>query len=246
MPKRIPSFPLFKKEIFDKINEEEKNVLFYWSLIDASTWEDYPSPSYYPDFLRGKRRVLSLLKRSNFIKKNYFTSGLNKEKFYKNFVQSEFLTNYLLAAQIERKIKAKIKGEIDKVNLGKADFPDVRIKNTKAGIVNIEIKGILSAGSLKNRVTDEIIPKIKGYKKKYRNLLLLLLFLVCPSENSDRVQQLIGGYYLYEELMKDAMRETKEARCKALCQCFPEKYLKKYSLEKLTEKIYSFLTFCKN
>ena len=226
------AYTTFRKEIFSKIRERQKNKLFYWSLFDPSTWEEIDRPDFLPRFTVGKKEVLSILKISPPIKK---LIKVDKDGFFKNFVESEFLTNYLLSAQIEQKMKKRLRGKIAISNLGKRVFPDIIIKKTRLGRVNIEIKGLVSAKSLLNRVEDEVIIKIRKYKRWYNNLLLIILFPSCPNDNPDRVHELIAGYYIYEKLMY----QTNTNR-NVLCACI-HNIGNKYTLNKLVERILNYI-----
>lgn len=226
MPKvKIPKYKDFKKEIFDKINSDEKNLLFYWSLTDISSWEEVP-PLYYPNSKSGHGKVIYILKKSPEIKKYIEKDG---GYFMKRFVMGEFLTNYLLAAELELMLGDK--WDLDLDNLHQAVFPDIVFRKGEE-VVSVEVKGMISASNLKQRINDDVIPNLRG--DDCDNFLLLLLFLVCPNENPDRVNQLIEGYYVYEALIAE-----KEKRRQVFCQCFTEEKDKeeKHSLERLANRI---------
>ena len=225
MPRsKIPEYKVFKKEVFDNITSAEKNLLFYWSLTDISSWEEVP-PSYYPNSDAGHRKVIQILEKSPCIKK---IIEEDREYFMKRFVMGEFLTNFLLAAELELILENAWK--LDLVNLRRAVFPDV-VFNNNGKVVSIEIKGMISASNLKQRINDELPYLSDGVCD---NFLLLLLFLVCPNDNPDRVNQLIEGYYVYEALVSE-----KDKRRQVFCQCFTEDKDTegKYSLEKLASRI---------
>lgn len=226
------AYHTFKKEVFNKIRERPKNKLFYWSLFDQSTWEEIDQPDFLPSFTVGKREVLSILKISPSINK---LVKVDKNEFYKDFVESELLTNYLLSAQIEQKMRRRLKGTIATSNFRKRVFPDIIVKKTRLGRVNIEIKGLVSAKNLLNRVENEVIINIKQYKRWYNNFLLIILFPSCPNDNPDRVCQLIAGYYVYEKLIS----QTNTKR-NVLCDCINNSG-NKHTLNKLVEKILNYI-----
>lgn len=100
---KLPHFSRFKKEVFNKINKNQKDILFYWSLFDPTGgWEEI-QVEYLPDFNAGEEKVLSILKTSDFISQHFIKE--NKEIFYRDFVKGETLTNYLIAARVETRIE---------------------------------------------------------------------------------------------------------------------------------------------
>ncbi len=226
------AYNTFKKEVFNKIRERQKNKLFYWSLFDPSTWEEIEQPNFLPRFKSGKREVLSILKISPSLKK-LIRQG--KDEFYEYFVQSELLTKYLLSAQIGYRSNKKLRGKLVVSKLGKTIFPDIIIKETRLGRVNIEIKGLVSAKNLLNRIEDEVIIKIEKYKRWYNNFLLIILFPSCPKDVPDRVHDLVSGYYVYERLMKKPATKRN-----VLCACVHHSG-NKHTLNKLVEKILNYL-----
>lgn len=242
----IPTFNQFKKEVFNKLTDKEKNILFYWSSFDLSTWEEIEPPDYVPNFQRGKRRVLSLLKRKSKICRKLIKEN---ENFCKDFVWSEFLLNYLVAAQIRKEMKKnKFKGKIYNEDFKRRDFPDIVIKGTPSGRIPLEIKRTVSGANLTERIEKEVIQGIKKHNKnqkttkKYRNFFLILIFPLCKIENPIRINQLIEGYYVYEEIIKLKAK----VRCRTLCQCVSEKYAKEYGIDKLGERILEqFNVLCK-
>lgn len=233
----IPTFTQFKKEVFNKLTDKEKNTLFYWSSFDLSTWEEIEIPRCMPNFERGKRRVLSILKRKSKTCRKLIKENGN---FCKDFVWSEFLSNYLVAAQIKEMKKNKFRGKIYSKDLEKREFPDITIKGTGIGRIPLEIKRAVSGTNLTERVEKEVIEGIKEYNRnkkalrKYRNFILILIFPLCKREDTSRINQLIKGYYLFEEII----RLKAKVRCKTLCQCVSEKYAEEYGLDKLGERIF--------
>lgn len=225
-------YSTFKKEIFNKVREREKNKLFYWSLFDPSTWEEIDQPHHLPNLNSGKREVLSILKISptinSLIKKN-------KDSLYEYFVESERMTNYLLSAQIEQKMKKRLKGKVVISDFTKRVFPDIMIKETRLGRINVEIKGLVTAKNLLNRVENEVIINIDRYKRWYNNLLLVILFPSCREDSPDRVHELVSGYYVYERLLfrKDTKRNV-------LCACI-HNIGNKHTLNKIVEKILNYI-----
>ena len=228
----IPTFITFQKEVFNKLSDKEKSVLFFWSLLDPSSWEETEETDHLPNPLRGRRRVLNILKNKSLT----FKKSIKKYKdFDKKFIWNEFLTNYLLTAQLQKEIKKeKLKGLLYK-NLRQTTFPDLKLRK-ELEIIPIEIKGMIACSNLKDRLKDEVIENIKKNKKgdeKYKTFLLILLFPLCLKENYFRINQLVEGYYVYEELVN---LHTK-IKCNVLCQCISEKYNDKYSLSYLSKRI---------
>lgn len=232
---KIPSFTIFNNEIFSKLTPKEKNILFYWSLFDPSTWEGVSTeetPRFMPNLLRGKKRVLSIIKRKSSFFKKQLKNKENSDKFYEIFAYGEFLTNYLLASMLEEIKKKRIDGRVDKFSLTKPVFPDIIFITNKNNKIAIEIKGMPAGTSnLKQRINNEIIKKFKNKKNKYSYLLLLLLFPVCLNEKPFRINSLIKGYYVYEDIIKNKIK------CNVLCECVCENNLENYSLKNLTNKV---------
>lgn len=245
----FPNFDQFKEEIFDRINEKERNDLFYWSCFDESTWEEVNPPEFLPNFKEGEKRVLSIFKKS----KSFKELIKKDQNFCKKFIWSEVLLNYLIASQIENEMKRnEFKGEISKEDIKKFIFPDIIVKVQFQKKIPIEIKRTISAANLVGRVKEEVIEGIKKYnknqketEKRFENFLLLLIFPVLRKENSVRINQLVEGYYIYEELIR---KET-AINCKVLCHCVTEKWneqlSKNFSLEKLGKRIFEQISkFC--
>jgi len=235
MDRNIPTYKIFLKEIFFKLENKEKNELFYWSLLDYSSWEDGNTPFFMPNFNRGKKRVLAILKKKS---KNFKKRiEKNPDKFYKLFIEKEFLANYLLGAELENKLKEDYqkKWEVDTKNIESKStiFPDIIMRSYRGLRINIEIKGKISASNLADRIEEYVLERIIDKKRGYTRFLLLLIFPVCPKENARRVNQLIEGYYIYEKLLKG-----KFGRRRVICNCLEEKnYKGDFSFSKLVEKI---------
>ncbi len=230
---RVPPYNKFKEEIFDKISDNEKSILFYWSLFDPSSWEEGTTPKFIPESKRGKRRVFKILKERSRLYKKIIEED---ENFDKKFIWSELLTNYLLTAEIEKKSnEVGIKNKIKKPTKNTI-FPDLMI--LKPHKIPIEIKGLVSCSELKNRINDEVIKNInKNKEEKYNFFLLLLVFPFCLQEDFVRIKKIIGGYYVYEDIIKNKTKIT----CKVLCQCVSENYKKEYSIHRLTERVVGLL-----
>lgn len=234
---KIPTYKIFKEEILNKLSDQEKNTLFYWGAFDPSSWEaglvknmlhSLPSPS------RGQNRVLSMIRKKS---KHFKEVISNDSKFCGRFVWGEFLMNYLVTAEVEKIMeRSKLSGRISKGLLRKPIFPDLIFKN-KEFILPIEIKNIISCSSIKDRIYDEVIGGIKKYKKEiaFDNFLVILLFPFLKKESSiyRRINSIIKGYYVYEDIIG---YKTK-VKCNVLCHCIAERYHKKYSIEKLAERI---------
>lgn len=244
---KFPTYKVFKDELFENISSDEKNTLFYWSLIDSSGWEEVPD--YFPDVTKGNKKVVKILEKSPTIKQLVKNDGDNLKKF----IQSEFLSNYLLGAELELKLGNSWvldTGSLQKFK--KPEFPDLTFRKNKLK-VNLEIKGALSASDLKDRVMDEVVrPYLRS--DNYDHFLLLLLFPICPKEMPARVSQLIKGYYVYEEIIRKESgllyflqtvfpnrNFVKDKKRQVYCQCFVENKKEReelYTLEHLAERIY--------
>jgi len=236
----VPAYSTFKKEVFDKLSEKERNVLFFWSLFEPSSWEEGEAPDFTPNFLRGRKRVLRILKRKSSAYRKYIKKD---KKFDKKFIWNELLTNYLLTAQLEDDIKKnKLRGILYK-NLRKIIFPDLLLKKGLEKIP-IEIKGLVACSSLKERVKDEVIKNIEKNNrqkgKKFNKFLLLFLFPLCLKDNHFRINQLVEGYYVYEDLINYKTR----IKNNVLCQCISEKYEQQFSMNCLSKRILKVIYNC--
>lgn len=249
---KIPSYEVFKTEVFEKINSNEKNILFYWSLTDSSGWEEFEHPNYFPDVQKGIKDVVKILKKSPEFKK--LIEGTSQDTIEK-FVQSEYLSNYLLGTELELKLGSDWILDTKKLEKFKRpEFPDLTFRKGKR-VVYLEIKGQLSPANLKERVLNEVCnPYLRS--NSYENFVLLLLFPVCSEvEYPARVYQLIKGYYVYEEIIRKGSGILyllqrlfpninifqKDNSRRVYCQCFVDK--KKYreeifTIENLAERIY--------
>ena len=228
-------FRVFWKEVFGKIGDKKKNTLFYWSLFDPSSWEEIEHPNHLPSLARSKGKVLKILRVSPTIKR---LLTQDRDSFYKNFVQSEFLANYLLAAQVRARMGRKLSGKIDIANIEETVFPDIIIRGMRVGRVNIEIKGTVSAKNLLERTSNEVIVQLKKNKRDYKKFLLLLIFPACRGETGERIEELIGGYYVYEKLIdQQGLRGLKR---QVLCRCIQEGG-NKFTLNALVKKVVNYI-----
>lgn len=231
MPRvKIPQYNVFKNEVFNEISSDEKNFLFYWSLIDASGW--FEEAPYYPKVAEGHKKVVRILKKSSQIKE-IINSG-NVDKFCEIFVEKEYLANYILGAELELKLGSSWVLDVASLQrVRRTEFPDITLKKGELA-VSIEIKGKLSTADLRDRIKDEVKPHLRG--NDYDNFILLLLFLVCSEiEKPVRVSQLIKGYYVYEDFIKKRGKKRQ-----VFCQCFTDvKEMREhpFTLENLVERI---------
>jgi len=231
-----PSFKVFKKRIYDKLNEAERNRLFYWSLFDPSGWEETESiggglPAYLPSMPRRKQSILSILRRDARIKKNFLEKY--GDEFFRRFANGEVLTNYLLAAALLDYLRAKKISGYQPVNLEQQIFPDVHLQKDPRKNVYLEVKGIIGASNLFDRVKIEVQPNLNKGRRKYSNFCLILIF-PCDKNEAKRIHQIIQGYYVYEVLIR---RSTKNAR-RVLCCCIRrQNNTDGFSLSKLVERI---------
>lgn len=230
-----PSFSVFKKELYDKIDEAERNRLFYWSLFDPSSWEESESagalPAYLPSIPVRKRSILGILKKSPVIKRDFMDA--NGEEFFTRFANGETLSNYILAAAISDYLRSKSITGYQPVDLEKQTFPDVHLRKKPRKNVYIEIKGLVGTSNLRDRIKDEVQANLKKGGKKFKNFCLILIF-PCAKHETRRINQLIEGYYVYEWIIK---RSTKNNR-RVLCCCIRrQNSTDGFSLSKLVERI---------
>lgn len=231
------TYKTFKREVFNKLGERKRNTLFYWSLFDPSSWEESSQPKHFPNFTKGQSSVVNILKCSKAVKKHTKTKT-DKDNFKRQFIYSELLTNYLLAAEIELKLKtSRLKGSADVNNLEKTAFPDIIIKKTRIGRVSIEIKGKIGAKRLTDRIKDEVVPKVINNKRDFNNFLLLILFPVCKQESGMRVEELVGGYYVFEDLLtKSGQKLNRKVLSKAI-----QTQGNKYTLSSIACRVANFI-----
>ena len=163
-----PSFKVFKREIYNKISEAEKNRLFYWSLFDPSSWEESELtasalPAYLPSMPRRKQSILGILKKSPRIKKTFIDTG-KREEFFAKFANGEILTNYLLAAALSEHLRNKGISGYQPVDIEKQTFPDVHMRKGGRKNVYLEIKGIIEAENMNDVVVFHAGTKSMGSK----------------------------------------------------------------------------------
>lgn len=208
------------------LSKEEVNLLFYWSLIDSSGWEEVPI--YFPDVNKGHELAIQIL---NKIPKFEEIIKKDKDTIIKKFIETEFLTNFLLANELEQELESD--WALDVRSLQKTTPPDIIFNKGDSLNFGLEIKGLLSSTNLMGRVKREVKPLLK--ENSYENFLLLILFPICPKENPTRINQLIEGYYMYEEFIGDGKKNRK-----VLCQCFTDDERSReenYSLNNLAKRI---------
>lgn len=208
----VLSYKKVKESVFDRITQEERNSLFYCSLFDPSSWEETNKANFLAEYSESEELALNLLSNDKKIKERI---EKDREKFCRYFISSEKLNNYLLAYQMEQYSDNKLTVDSEKLSKNNNDFPDIVLKNKDKSIY-IEVKRLISADKLKERINDEVIEAIKKDKKKFKNILLLLIFPVLKGENAQRISQLIKGYYIYETIIKDKTG----VNCNVLCLCF--------------------------
>ncbi len=221
----IIPFQLFKKEVFSKLNIKEKNRLFYISLFDPSGWEGilFSIKYKFPDLEEIKREVLNNFKlwMSQSNHKKYIRN--KEERFIQNNVYSDILLKHLLMVELKD----------NKFQLNTKDkFPDIKVYH-KEEKIGIELKGLLSFVSIKDRIKDEVIDSILKGKMECDKLLLVMCVPIPENESPYRVTQLIDVLYVLEEYISS--RTKKE--CKLICQCFTPKYEENFSIENLAERI---------
>lgn len=195
----------FVSDIFDKLSPGQKHELFYFSLFDPSSWEEWGGLERYPK-LKGEldKRVVDLVTRVNpkFFKK-HAKSDVRRTKFLRTFVYTGDLCRFMLVAALnEKKILTRIR-----------KFPDLVVVVKGEEIAGVEIKRLLSCANLEEHIYDEIVKPLKGgvWKKDNR---LLFLFPQLGEENPDRIQQIIKGFYLLEDYISEKARVETKLLCK--------------------------------
>lgn len=231
MSNDIPTYDFVKSEVFEKINREETESLFFCSLFDSSSWEETTRERFLDDFLKCKQEALSIIRQNGALNKEL---SKNEDQFCAEFVESERLTNYLLSYLIEKNSDGKISADGKKLSKSIKEFPDITLNREDKTPIYIEVKRLISADDLQNRIQDEVIGAINRNKSKYSNLLLLLLFPVLFGEKADRIYQLIKGYYIYEKIVCNEAGIV----CKVLCRCHKPSD-NEHNLLSLTSKILS-------
>lgn len=231
-----PSFSVFKKELYDKLDDAQKNRLFYYSLFDPSSWEESELtgnalPDYLPSIPVRKRSILGILKKSATIKRDFIAT--NGDEFFTKFANGETLSNYLLAAAILDHLKGKGIVGYQPIDLEKQTFPDVHLRKKPRKNVYIEIKGLVGTSNLRDRIKDEVQANLKNGGRKFKNFCLVLIF-PCAKNEARRINQLVEGYYVYEWIIK---RSTKNNR-RVLCCCIRrQNSTDGFSVSKLVERI---------
>ncbi len=205
----ILAYNFIKEEVFEKISSKEIEDLFFSSLFDPSSWEETTKTRFSDDHSKCQRKALEILSQNKILKSEI---EKNTTKVCNDLIESERLTNYILAFQLEKKSEQLT---IDKTKLSKREFPDMSLSKDKNDL-SIEIKRLISANDLEVRIRDEVVGALKRDKDNHKDILLLLLFPVFSGEDAERIFQLIKGYYVYETII---CRETK-SNCKVLCRCF--------------------------
>ncbi len=223
--KNVMKYSVFKN-LFKDLSQDEKDFLFYWSLIDASTWEEVPI--YFPDLSNGHKEMLPIFKKDAEIKA---TIEADEATFLNNFCSGESLANFILAGELELKL-----GDswiLDESNLNQTIWPDIIFKNKDGLKADLEIKRLVSAANLFNRINEEVRPNLGG--DNCNNFLLLLLFPIFPKEHPQRINQLIEGYHVYEKIL-----ESNGKKRQVLCQCFTandKERVENLTLNNLAERI---------
>jgi len=207
----------FKRKVFDMLNENELNELFYYSLFDLSSEEEVPN-HLKPE--RIEEKVISLLKSRC---KEFYDRYVKRDKdlFLREFVFSDILLKHLLA------IKLKKKG----IKFGKG-FPDISISNDSK--TAIEVKRLISSSNLRERMKNEVVENLRLDSHGFDKFLLVLLFPILQQENPARINQLVEGYYYLEDYLKVV---CKIEDCKVLCQVVAKANQSPFNLEELVGRI---------
>ncbi len=231
---RKVSYGEFVNSIFNSLQPNEMHELFYCSLFDPSSWEELAEQQReLLDLQRVlEKRIIGLIKRKSRRFFRRYTTSERKEHFLASFVRNGDLCSFMLAAALKGK-----KIDIPFQSIGRQSFPDLIINTRGAPKAGIEIKRLIGCSNFKERIDDEVIPPLKD--KKIDKLLLLLVFPVLKKDDPFRVHQLTGGYYVYEDYIRNKIQKEMEVR--VLCRCVEEKYSKdsKYSFKNLIEDLLS-------
>ena len=238
------SFSVFRKEVCKQLSREQLNELFFWSLIKKGHSEGTDGEEMFAtQFSLDTRRkvILSYLKKSKKIQEVCKDKSFQESMYI--YFTNEKLTNYILAIEIENSLKNnKIKDyeiDLERMSTYSEFFPDIIFKNNSTNeIVSVEVKGILSTNKLQERVMGEVIPHLLNTKEESytKNFLLLLLF-PCAEQEKINAESLIGGYYIYENIINMfSVNSNKIDDRKLLCFVVPEQD-KEDNLEKITKRV---------
>ena len=195
----------FVSDIFNKLSPSQKHEIFYYSLFDPSSWEEWEREDRerYPKFQEEvDKKVVDMVKgvTPRFYRK-HAKSERRRMKFLRTFVYGGDLCCFLLAAALnEKKITTRI---------SKSGFPDLVVATKGEEKVGVEVKRLLSCANIREHICDEIVEPLKGGVWK-KNIKLLFLFPQFGKENPSRIQQIIKGFYVLEDYMSEkAGVETK-------------------------------------
>lgn len=221
----------FVSGIFNRLSPGQKHELFYFSLFDPSSWEEWGGLERYPK-LKGEldKRVVDLAKRVNpkFYKK-HARSDVRRTKFLRTFVYTGDLCRCMLAAALnEKKIMTRIR-----------KFPDLVVVVKGEEKAGVEIKRLVSCANLKEHIYDEIVEPLKGGVWKKDNKLLFL-FPQLGEEDPSRIQQIIKGFYLLE----DYISERAGVETRLLCRYVEKEHHEgsRYSFGGLIDNLSEWLT----
>jgi len=218
----------FVSGIFNKLSPDQKHELFYFSLFDPSSWEEwerYPELKEFQKELDGK--VVNLVKGVNpkFYKK-HAKSEVRKTKFLRTFVYTGDVCCFMLAAALnEKKIVTRIE---------RSGFPDLVVAIKGEEKAGVEIKRLISCANLKEHIDDEIVKPLKGGVWKKDNKLLFL-FPQLGEEEPSRIQQIIKGFYILE----DYISGKAGVGTRLLCRYVEKKYHEgsQYSFDGLIDNL---------
>lgn len=241
-------FSIFQKQVYDKLNREELNELFFWSLIKTGYGEGGAGEEADKNFImrfsleKRKKVIMDFLKKSQRVQ-NQCKKDHNLESKMYTYFTNEKLTNYILALEIHKALKGKNITDYDihteHMQVYNQNFPDIVFKGRKTdGFISIEIKTILSTSRLRDKVLEEVMPHLSSKKENLyiKNFLLLFLF-PCAENERTITQSLIGGYYVYEDVLNHRKIGTNKANSKKLLNLVVPEKSQDDTLSYIVEKI---------
>jgi hypothetical protein len=214
MKKFLP-FEAFKKS-YNKLKDEEKHEVFYYSLFDISDIAQYEETEIKNERKRIEKEIMENVPK-------VFKSGKfkkeSREDFIRRNVYTDRLCKYIIAVELEKKgIRLRIPKSSEKF--------DLLLNN---GIV-IEIKRIVGGTAFGDYIIKDIEEK---YKNNENRLLLILIFPQFGGENFERVSRLIEIYYITEKYLSERLK----GKTKVVCQYITKKQTEEYSLWRLIERL---------
>lgn len=169
---------------FENLSPNERNLIFYHTLFDISSWEGNAwIEDFFPSLPEIKKVLKSILGKSDIF--NRFSENVsdnNIDAFIQGTVFTDNLTKQILAIELDGEVSHE-------------EHCDV-----KKGNIKIEIKRLSSALNLKEHIEELCNSKIP--KDKQSKWILLLLFPIAKNENHLRFESIVIGFHSIEELLE--------------------------------------------